>query len=78
MKQAKELYMYALGALFMIGYFSLIGFVLTRIIPAENKEIALMLFGTLTAGVSLILGYFYGSSKGSADKTEIMNKNKEL
>jgi len=69
--KAKEIYMYALAGLFILGYFALIGIILIRDIPAGNKEVALLLFGTLTAGVALILGYFYGSSKGSTDKNEM-------
>lgn len=72
MKTAKEVFMYSLAAIITIGYFVLIGFILTKIIPPENKDMALMLFGTLTSGVGLVWGYFFGSSKGSADKTEIL------
>jgi FtsH-binding integral membrane protein len=74
--KAKEIYMYALAALFVIGYFILIGLILTMVIPNENKDIALMLFGTLTAGVSLILGYFFGSSKGSEEKNRMLLQSK--
>lgn len=75
MKTGKTIYMYALAAVFILGYFALIGFILVRIIPVENKDIALMLFGTLTAGVASILSYFYGSSKGSDDKNEMLYKS---
>ena len=74
--KAKEIYMYALAALFVIGYFILIGLILTMVIPEQNKDIALMLFGTLTAGVSLILGYFFGSSKGSEEKNRLLLQSK--
>lgn len=67
--------MYALAALFVVGYFCLIAFVLVKVIPAENKDIALMLFGTLTAAVASIISYFYGSSKSSADKNEMLYKS---
>ena len=75
MKSAKEIYMYALAALFIAGYFCLIGFILIRVIPPENKDIALMLFGTLTATIGAIVSYFYGSSKSSADKNEMLYKS---
>ena len=74
--KAKEVYMYALAALFVIGYFILIGLILTMVIPEQNKDIALMLFGTLTAGVSLILGYFFGSSRGSEEKNKLLLQSK--
>lgn len=73
--KAKEIYMYALSAIFVIGYFALIGFILVKAIPLENKEIALMLFGTLTTIVASIASYFYGSSKGSSDKNELLHKS---
>lgn len=73
--KGKEIYMYILAAVFVVGYFCLIGFVLMRVIPAENKDIALMLFGTLTAAVASIISYFYGSSKSSADKNELLYKS---
>ena len=75
--KAKEIYMYALAALFVIGYFILIGLILTMVIPEQNKDIALMLFGTLTAGVSLILGYFFGSSRGSEEKNKLLLQSKQ-
>lgn len=74
--KAKEIYMYALAGLFVIGYFILIGLILTMVIPEQNKDIALMLFGTLTAGVSLILGYFFGSSRGSEEKNKLLLQSK--
>ena len=74
--RAKEIYMYALAAIFVIGYFILIGLILTMVIPEQNKDIALMLFGTLTAGVSLILGYFFGSSRGSEEKNKLLLQSK--
>jgi hypothetical protein len=74
--KAKEIYMYALAAIFVIGYFILIGLILTMVIPEQNKDIALMLFGTLTAGVSLILGYFFGSSRGSEEKNKLLLQSK--
>lgn len=75
--RAKEIYMYALAAIFVIGYFILIGLILTMVIPEQNKDIALMLFGTLTAGVSLILGYFFGSSRGSEEKNKLLLQSKQ-
>jgi hypothetical protein len=74
--KAKEVFQYALAGMFILGYFALIAFILVRMIPPENKDIALILFGTLTAGVSLILGYFFGSTKGSAEKNELLYKSK--
>jgi hypothetical protein len=73
--KGKEVYMYVLAGVFIVGYFALIGFILIKVIPPENKDIALILFGTLTAGVSAILSYFFGSSKSSADKNDMLYRS---
>lgn len=39
-------------------------------IPSENREPLLIVLGFLTAKAGDIVAYFFGSSKGSADKTE--------
>jgi hypothetical protein len=70
MKNAKEIYLYAFALLFVIGFFYLA-------IALKNTPESGFVTGiieTVKNGVILILGYFFGSSKGSADKTEIMNK----
>lgn len=70
-----EIFFYSVGVVFLIGFFLMLWFVATKSIPAENKDVILMLIGVLSNGVALILGYFYGSSKGSSDKNEMIKGN---
>ena len=72
--KVKDIYMYSLGALVVIGFFALIYMVFFTAIPTVNKEIGLMVIGALVANFNQIVAYFFGSSKGSADKTEMMKK----
>lgn len=72
--KTREIYFYAIGAIFIIGFFVCLALVIVKPLPTENSTITSIMFGSLVAGVTTILGYFYGSSKGSADKTEILNK----
>lgn len=44
-------------------------------IPVGNKEIAYSLLGVLFASATQILSFHRGSSKGSADKTDILIKS---
>jgi hypothetical protein len=44
--------------------------------PEKNKDIGLLVVGALVAKFSDVVSYFFGSSKGSADKTEIINNQK--
>jgi CDP-diglyceride synthetase len=72
--KAKDIYMYLLGALIVIGFFVILIVVFRKVMPVENKEIGLMVIGALVAKFGDVVNYFFGSSKGSADKTELMNK----
>ncbi len=50
-------------ALVIVGLF-------TWTIPADNRDIAYMVVGGLTAIVTTIVNFFFGSSKSSEDKNE--------
>ena len=68
--KAKEIYLYAFAALFVMGFFVL-AWVLKDV--TDSPFIANVM-ETLKLGVVLILGYFFGSSKGSSDKNEMLSK----
>lgn len=69
--------MYILATVIVIGFFMLIYYLMKTTIPAGNKDVAIMLFGTLSTSFGLVVGYFFGSSKSSQDKTELMAKGKD-
>ena len=71
MKNAKELYMYLLGSIIVIGFFATLIFMISK--DRYMSEVN-MIVGALIGAFITVTGYFYGSSKGSADKTEILNK----
>jgi CDP-diglyceride synthetase len=74
MKNAKDLYMYILGALIVLGFFAILVYLIKIPAPVDNKDVLLILLGALVAKFADVVGYFYGSSKGSADKSEMLNK----
>lgn len=74
MKNLKEVYMYALGALVVAGFFFILFIIFRAALPEGNKEIAYLVIGALVAKFGDVVNYFFGSSKGSADKTEMMKK----
>lgn len=54
------------------GFFGLLGFLLRHAPPAESKDVLNIMLGSLgTAWVSIV-AYYFGSSSGSAAKTELM------
>ena len=65
---------YVLAGIIVSGFFILVGILFKYTIPDGSREVAYMLFGSLSAGFGAVLQYFFGSSKGSADKTALLSK----
>lgn len=59
-----------IAAVFIVGWFAIQWYLLSHVIPAEMREIIMRTLGTLDMGLGLILGYYYGSSAGSAEKSK--------
>jgi len=68
--------MYGLGALVFLSLVAIIVLLLIKAVPPENKDALLILVGVLASAFTAVIGYFYGSSKGSADKTDILANGK--
>lgn len=66
----------ALSALFIVGYFLLLGALLFGgvSIPENATEFFYVLFGVITANVPTIMQFWFGSSHGSAKKNELIGR----
>jgi hypothetical protein len=73
MKNAKDIFMYSLAALIILLLFLSLYFILTKSVPQENRDLAYMSFGLALGWGTMVISYFFGSSKGSADKNEMMH-----
>jgi len=71
MKAVKDIFMYVLGALVAIGFFVTLWYLIRQ--GAFESTINLAI-GSLIGAFATIVGYFYGSSKGSSDKNELILK----
>lgn len=61
------------GILFSMAWFILLLF---KAGPQENRDLISAITGALIAiCIKEIYGYYFGSSQGSSDKTEMMNRN---
>ena len=69
--KTKDIFMYALGALIVVGFFAVSVYL---IYSGEYNDALMLIIGALIGAFSTVVGYFYGSSKGSSDKTELLNK----
>lgn len=63
-----------LGAVVVIGYLLVQWYILSHIVPQEMREIVLRSMGTLDMALGLVLGYYFGSSAGSARKDVVIGK----
>lgn len=75
MKKVSEIYFYALGALIVIGFFVFMIILVLKPVPENNESTMNIVVGALIAAFAGVVNYFFGSSKGSKDKTEILSKS---
>lgn len=71
--KTKDTFRNLLGIVVVVGFFTVLVVVFRTEMPQANKDIGLILIGVLGAKFSDIVSYFFGSSKGSADKSEALN-----
>ena len=74
MKTIQDIYMYLLGALVVAGFFLLLYLLVYQAVPEINKDILNIVVGALIGMAGNVVNYFFGSSKGSSDKTQLLNK----
>ena len=72
----KDVFQYFLGALVVLGFFSLLGLLIFKGIPEKNAELLYLAVGALIGSFSTVVGYFYGSSAGSAAKNDLLRNGK--
>ena len=72
MKDWKIIYQYALGAIIVLAFFGVLVIMIYQDV-ADNPVLNTMVgvLGTITV---MVASYFYGSSKGSSDKNDMLNK----
>ena len=75
--KAKLTAMYVLGALIVLGFFTLLALLIFKEVPVSNNDVLNLSIGALITGFATVVGYFYGSSAGSASKTDILAGKKD-
>ena len=71
-KNLKDVFQYLLATTIVVSILLLLDKVFNTVIPPANKDIALLVIGALVAKFGDVVAYFFNSTKGSADKTEII------
>jgi len=72
----KDLYQNILGTAIGVILVIMLALLFTIDIPQNNMNVLLLIIGALISSFTTVVQYYFGSSKGSADKDKIM-RNKE-
>jgi len=75
--KAKDIFTYSLGGLIVLGFFILLGLLIMTAVPDQNKDLLNLVVGALIGSFATVVGYFYGSSAGSAAKNELLQGKKD-
>lgn len=73
-KDTKEIIQYSFGGIIIILLFIIVALLIFKDIPKENKDVLNIGIGVVLGWGTMIVAYFFGSSKGSADKNEMLNQ----
>lgn len=73
-----KLYIYVLAAVVVCGFFCLLAFLVLKPIPEINRDMLNLAVGALLGSFSTVIGYFFGSSAGSQEKTNIIAKSQPV
>lgn len=78
MKQWKEVYQYVLGAIVVLSFFGVLVFMIVNaeVLKGNDNQVLYAMVGTLGSIAVMVAGYFFGSSKGSADKNDMIRNGK--
>jgi hypothetical protein len=76
-QQNKERFMYVLAGAVVSCAAIITGATLLVKVPPENNTLVSMAIGQLLGMAVTVVGYFFGSSKSSADKNDIIAGKKE-
>jgi len=68
----KDINLYVLAWVVVAGFFILCGLLMAVTLPNSTSPVVFTLFGSLGTGFGTVLAYFFGSSKSSAEKTEMI------
>ena len=65
------------GVAVILIYFAIVRSLIYNTIPVENREPLIHVLGTFDGVFSMLVGYYFGSSKGSQDKQEMIKQQQK-
>jgi drug/metabolite transporter (DMT)-like permease len=77
-KTTKDWFLYGLATIIVLAMFILVGILIFVEIKPQNEQLLVLILGQLIAAFLTVINYFYSSSKGSADKTDMLAKTQPI
>jgi hypothetical protein len=63
-----------LAMLVVVGFFAILGIMITGVFVIFDNPTMTMMFGSLTTTFGTVVGWYFGSSAGSDRKTEMLKE----
>jgi len=70
----KQVFQYVLGGMIIISLLATVIILIFSDLSDSVHDALMIVLGVQASGFTAVIGYFFGSSKGSSDKNEIINK----
>ena len=70
----QQIFQYAIGGLVIISLLTTIIILIYGDISPSVHDALMILIGVLASAFTAVISYFFGSSKGSSDKNEMLQK----
>lgn len=74
--KADIIFRYILAIVITFAVFYLLGALKSMVVPDTWRDTYVMIIGVVIGKWSTIVDYYWGTSKSSSDKNELMNNNK--
>jgi hypothetical protein len=72
--ETKSLVPAALAIVVVLAWVAIQWYLLSHVVDASMRELVARVLGTLDAALTLVLSFYFGSSRGSQDKDETISK----
>jgi len=74
----RDIQLYALAWIVVSGFFGLCWALMRIPLPPASNDVVFILFGSMASGFTMVLTYFFGSSRSSQDKTQLLAGRRKI
>ena len=78
MKNLNEVVRAVMSLVVTLGYTAMLALILSGTAVIQDSQISVLLFGSLSTVFGTVFGYWFGSTAGSAKKTDIIAQSQAV